>query len=138
MLTDIQEKELIKRASEARKYARVPQSGFHVGAALLTKDGQIFTGCNVELEKMLYSICAERCAVTKAVSEGHQDFQAIAIVSDQKAPVSPCGTCRQFLYDFGNDWQVILSNPDGSQVLRMTVGDLMPKAFVGPDEGLEG
>lgn len=136
MLTDIQEKELIKQASEARQHARVPMSGFRVGAALLTVDGRIFTGCNVELEKMLYSICAERCAVTKAVSEGYQNFLAIAIVSDQKAPISPCGTCRQFLYDFGSDWQVILSNPDESRILRMTVGDLMPKAFAGPDEGL--
>lgn len=136
MLTKLQEEELIQRACDVRQYARVPMSGFRVGAALLTSDGSVFTGCNVELEKMLYSICAERCAVVKAVSEGHQDFLAIAIVSDQQAPVSPCGTCRQFLYDFGSDWQVILSNPDKSRILRMTVGDLMPKAFVGPKEGL--
>ncbi|MCI8513346.1 MAG: cytidine deaminase [Lachnospiraceae bacterium] len=136
MLTKLQEEQLIQQAADARRYARVPMSGFRVGAALLTTDGSVFTGCNVELEKMLYSICAERCAVTKAVSEGYQDFLAIAIVSDQKAPVSPCGTCRQFLYDFGSDLQVILSNPDGSRIFRITIKDLMPKAFTGPDEGL--
>lgn len=136
MLTKLQEEQLIQQAADARRYARVPMSGFRVGAALLTTDGSVFTGCNVELEKMLYSICAERCVVTKAVSEGYQDFLAIAIVSDQEAPVSPCGTCRQFLYDFGSDLQVILSNPDGSRILRITIKDLMPKAFTGPDEGL--
>jgi cytidine deaminase len=135
MLTEELEKDLIRQAAEARMHARVPMSGFRVGAAAVTEEGRIFTGCNVELEKMLYSICAERCAVIKAVSEGYSDIRAIAIVSDLDSPVSPCGTCRQFLYDFGEDLRVILSSPDGSRICRFSAKELLPEAFRGTKEG---
>ena len=132
----VEEKELIDAAAKARLKARVPASGFRVGAALLTKEGKVFTGCNVELGTLLYSICAERCAIVKAVSEGYQEFAAIAIVSDQKDPVSPCGICRQFLIDFGGELKVIMSSPDQSRIIRSTAKELLPMAFSGTEKGI--
>lgn len=127
---------LVKLAAKARLSARVPQSGFHVGAALVARDGHVFTGCNMELERMLTSICAERCALAKAVSEGYQEFEAIAVVSDQADPISPCGICRQYLWDFGEDLKIFLGNADASRILRTTAGELLPLAFRGTEEGL--
>ncbi|MEA4895068.1 MAG: cytidine deaminase [Oscillospiraceae bacterium] len=121
---------LVAMAAEARLNARA-FSGFRVGAALLTTNGEIFTGCNVEIRSTLSSICAERCAIVKAVSEGYQDFAAIAVVSDAKHPVSPCGFCRQYLFDFNPDLEVIMANADGSETSSMTMRELMPFAFVG-------
>lgn len=129
-MENVLQKKLIAEAAEARLKARA-FSGFHVGAALLTADGRIFTGCNVEIKSTLSSICAERCAIVKAVSEGYTDFAAIAVVSDAEHPVSPCGFCRQYLIDFNPDMEVIMANPDGSEVLTMTARELMPRAFVG-------
>ncbi|PKM73630.1 MAG: cytidine deaminase [Firmicutes bacterium HGW-Firmicutes-16] len=123
-------KELIVKAAEARLKARA-FSGFHVGAALMTVSGEVFTGCNVEIQSTLSSICAERCAIVKAVSEGYTDFVAIVVVSDAEHPVSPCGFCRQYLIDFNPDMEVVMANVDGSEVLSMTAGELMPRAFVG-------
>lgn len=128
---------LVKMAAKAREAARVPQSGFRVGAALAAEDGRIFTGCNVELKQMLTSICAERCALVKGVSEGCCAFEAIAIASDLAEPISPCGTCRQYLVDFGEDMIVLLGNRDGSQIIRTTAGELLPLAFSGTQKGIE-
>lgn len=120
---------LIERAADARHYARVERSGFHVGAAILTKNWEIITGCNVELNNTLMSICAERCAVCKAISMGYSEFEAIAVVSDSNIPVAPCGICRQFLLDFGKDIVVIMADCSGKQIDISTVGELSPKAF---------
>jgi len=129
-MKDSLQKKLIEIAAEARLRARA-FSGFRVGAALLTASGEIFTGCNVEIHTTLSSICAERCAMVKAVSEGYQDFAAIVVVSDAKHPVSPCGFCRQYLIDFNPDMEVVMANADGSEVLSLTAQALMPIAFVG-------
>lgn len=86
--------ELIQKAKEAKEQAYAPYSGFHVGAALLCKDGTIFTGCNIENSAYGPTNCAERTAIFKAVSEGFREFEAIAIISDSKQPTAPCGVCR--------------------------------------------
>ena len=123
-------RQMIDLAAEARLRARA-FSGFHVGAALLTCSGEIVTGCNVELHTTLSSICAERTAMVKAVSMGHTDFQAIAVVSDADKPVSPCAFCLQYLVDFNPEILVIMANADGSQVVEMTAAELLPMAFMG-------
>ncbi|XP_077058778.1 cytidine deaminase b [Siphateles boraxobius] len=126
-------KELIRKSLEATKFAYCPYSKFRVGAALLTHDGTVFTGCNVENACFNLGICAERTAISKAVSEGYQDFKAIAIASDLcEHFISPCGGCRQFMREFGANWDVYLSKPDGSFV-EMTVEELLPASF-GPDD----
>ena len=129
---ELQEK-LIRTASEARFKARV-YTGFHVGAALLTKSGEIITGCNVELHTTLSSICAERTAMVKAVSMGYQEFEAIAVVTDSRKAESPCSFCRQYLIDFDPNIQVIMSNEDMSDVVVMTAAELVPMAFVGREK----
>jgi cytidine deaminase len=122
---------LIEVAAKAKQNARVERTGFHVGAALLTQSGEVITGCNMELNTILVSICAERCTIAKAVSQGHQAFKAMAIVSDATKAIAPCGICRQFLVDFGLDWIIIMANADATDVKTMTVGQLVPMAFTG-------
>ena len=123
-------RQLIAMAAEARHKART-FSGFHVGAALLTKSGEIVTGCNVELHTTLSSICAERTAMVKAVSMGYTEFRAIAVVSDAEKPISPCAFCRQYLVDFDPEILVIMAGADGSEVVEMTAAELLPMAFMG-------
>lgn len=130
---DIQE--LIEKAKEARKYAYVPYSRFPVGAALLTKDGEIYTGCNVENASYGLANCAERTAVFKAVSEGKREFKAIAVVGDEKALSFPCGACRQVLYEFGPDMDVIVANLEGAYKI-MKITELLANAF-GPNDLLK-
>ena len=122
---------LLSQASEARKYATPKRSGFRVGAALLAKNGDIITGCNMELECFMTGICAERTAITKALSMGYREFEAIAVVGDAKELAAPCGFCRQFLVDLGLDMPVIMGNTDLSQTRIMTVSELVPMAFKG-------
>ena len=117
---------LIAKAMEAREKAYAPYSGFAVGAALLAKSGRIYTGCNVETASYGLTICAERAAVFKAVSEGEHDFAAIAVVTDRG--VTPCGACRQVLMEFGEDIQVIVANGAG-QYRVFTLQELLPEAF---------
>jgi len=102
---------LIAKAMEAREKAHAPYSNFAVGAALLAKSGRVYTGCNVENASYGLSICAERAAVFKAVSEGEREFEAIAVVTEKG--VTPCGACRQVLIEFGEDIQVIVANGAG-------------------------
>ena len=128
MEKELKEK-VIKEACDARFKARVPMSGFHVGAALLTNEGEIIKGCNVELKTTLSSICAERTAMVKAVSLGYNDFEAIAVVSDSPKAISPCAFCRQYLVDFNPKMKVIMSNEDMSDIVEMTVEELVPMAF---------
>lgn len=120
------EQELIAQAREAREKAYAPYSNFAVGAALLAKSGRVYTGCNVENASYGLSICAERTAVFKAVSEGVRDFEAIAVVTEKG--VTPCGACRQVLMEFGEDIQVIVADEAG--VYRVfTLRELLPEAF---------
>jgi len=117
---------LIAKAIEARKQAYAPYSDFAVGAALLGKSGRVYTGCNVENASYGLSICAERVAVFKAVSEGERDFEAIAVVTEKG--VTPCGACRQVLMEFGDDIQVIMADAAGEYRV-LTLRELLPEAF---------
>lgn len=121
---------MISLEAEARHQARA-FSCFHVGAALLTKSGEIVTDCNVELHTTLSSICAERTAMVKAVSMGHAEFQAIAVVSNAEKPVSPCAFCRQYLVDFDPEILVIMASAGGGKVVEMTTAELLPMIFMG-------
>jgi len=126
---------LVAAAAAARDNAHAPYSDFQVGAALLTGDGRIFTGCNVEISSFSHTCCAERVAVFKAVSEGARQVVACAVVTDTTPPVSPCGACRQVLHDFGPDMIVLLANPAGER-RKYRLSDLLPDAFL-PDRVLE-
>jgi cytidine deaminase len=120
--------ELIKAAKQASKFAYAPYSKFRVGAALLTKSGKIFTGCNVENASYGLTICAERVAVFKAISTGERNFEAIAIYTNTKDFTLPCGACRQVLYEFAKDLLVITVNRFGkSKTYRLT--QLLPYPF---------
>jgi len=118
--------DMIAKAMEAREKAHVPYSHFAVGAALLAQSGRVYTGCNVENASYGLSICAERTAVFKAVSEGERNFEAIAVVTEKG--VTPCGACRQVLLEFGEDIQVIVANGAGEYRV-FTLRELLPEAF---------
>jgi cytidine deaminase len=119
---------LIPAAAQARANAYVPYSGYKVGAALLCKSGKIYTGCNVENASYGASICAERTAAVKAVSEGDREFIALAVVADGPVPGSPCGICRQFLYEFNPDLSLILADLRGN-IIETTLKSYLPDAF---------
>ena len=126
---------LIKEAIEARKMAYTPYSHFKVGAALLTADGKIYRGCNIENAAYSPSNCAERTAMFKAVYEGERQFDAIAIVGDGENPAVPCGVCRQVLAEFCDpEMPVICANRKGEYKL-VALGDLLPDAFLPRDLG---
>lgn len=129
-LSEDQIKELIDEAIKARKFAYAPYSKFKVGAALLTKNGKIFTGCNVECASYGGTNCAERTAIFKAVSEGEKHFEAIAIVLDPVNLGTPCGICRQVIYEFGPKIKVIMANLNGEYEIK-TIEELLPYAFGG-------
>ncbi len=118
---------LIAAAQDVRGRAYAPYSGFKVGAALLATDGTIFTGCNVENIAFGPSICAERTAVVKAVSEGTRTFTAIAIVTS--SAVSPCGVCRQVLNEFAPDLTIIMADDSGAVHQEWSLRDLLPLQF---------
>ena len=101
---------LVAAARRARRHAQAAYSGFKVGAALETADGTIITGCNVENATYGLTVCAERVAMFKALSDGHRRFRRIAVVADTADPTPPCGPCRQILWEFGGDLDVILAN----------------------------
>lgn len=125
--------QLVLSSHEAKKSAYCPYSNFRVGAALLTRDGKIILGCNVENACYPLGNCAERTAIQKAVSEGYKDFQAIAVASDMKDDfISPCGACRQVMREFGTNWAVYMTKPDGTYVTK-TVEELLPDSF-GPQD----
>jgi cytidine deaminase len=119
---------LVARAREAREQARATFSGFKVGAALETADGRIITGCNIENATYGLTICAERVAVFKALSEGYREFKRIAVVADTEEPASPCGPCRQILWEFGGNLEVILANLHEEQG-TFWLKDLLPLPF---------
>lgn len=119
---------LLDRAREARANAYAPYSNFPVGAALLARDGRVFTGVNVENAAYPLSTCAERTAVARAATEGAREFTAVAVIGPQDhAPCAPCGGCRQVLYEFGPDMVVV--TPDGDGYRESTLRDLLPGAF---------
>lgn len=121
---------LIDAARAVRLRAHAPFSGFQVGAALETDAGGIITGCNVENATYGLTICAERVAIVKAISEGHTKFTRIAIVADTDAPTPPCGACRQILWEFGGDLEIILANLKEVKAMHR-LAQLLPLPFDG-------
>ena len=127
--------ELVAAARAARERAYAPYSGYRVGAALLTEDGAVVTGANVENASYGLGICAERAAVAAAVAAGHRRFAAIAVAVSGADPARPCGACRQVLHEFpaGPDLEVFCAGEHGEQLLVTTLGELLPQAF-GPSQ----
>lgn len=121
---------LVAEARTARDRAVAPYSGFKVGAALLTADGRVFGGCNVENASYGLTVCAERVALLKALSEGARDFVAIAVVADTQSPTPPCGPCRQLLWEYCGDIPVVLANLSRIAA-RHSMADLLPFPFDG-------
>lgn len=130
-MADLLVTQLINEAIKVREQAYAPYSKFKVGAALLGKSGKIYTGCNVENASYGATICAERNAVAKAVSEGERLFTALAVVTDCDPPGAPCGICRQFLSEFGLDLRIILANFKG-EIIESNLREYLPVAFT-PD-----
>lgn len=126
-LTNSQKEDLIAKAIEARQWAYVPYSRYPVGAALLTRSGIVYRGANVENAAYPTTMCAERVAVFKAVSEGKREFDAIAVVTSNAG--MPCGSCRQVLAEFGLDTLVIIANTEGKVAAELSVGELLPGCF---------
>jgi cytidine deaminase len=120
--------ELLGAARQARLHAVAPFSQFQVGAALETQDGRIITGCNIENASYGLTICAERVAIFKAISDGERRFRRIAIVADTEQPTPPCGACRQILWEFAGDLQIILGNCH-SETARHQLATLLPLPF---------
>ena len=118
---------LIDLANETRKYAYVPYSKYRVGAALRTKSGKIYTGVNIESAAYPTTMCAERVAIYKAVSEGERGFEMIAVVTDNGG--SPCGGCRQVMPQFGLETRGLIADGELNVVTEMTVAQLLPEAF---------
>ena len=119
---------LLTAARAARLHAVAPYSHFLVGAALETADGLVFTGCNVENATYGLTVCAERVALFKALSEGHRRFTQVAVVADTAEPTPPCGACRQLLWEFGGDLEVVLGNLQ-RETARHRLADLFPHPF---------
>jgi cytidine deaminase len=127
MLKKEEKQSLIDLANEARRRAYVPYSKYPVGAALRTKNGRLYTGVNIENAAYPQTMCAERVAIFKAVSEGETEFEVISVVTNNGG--SPCGGCRQVMAEFGLDTIVLMANGDGELVKEMTVKELLPEAF---------
>ncbi len=126
-LTQPDKQSLIDLANEARQRAYVPYSNYPVGAALRTRTGKLYTGVNVENAAYPQTMCAERVAIFKAVSEGEKEFEVISVVTNNGG--SPCGGCRQVMAEFGLDTVVLLADGDGNLVKETTVRELLPEAF---------
>lgn len=126
-ITQQEKQSLVDQANSARERAYVPYSHYPVGSSLRTKSGRVFTGVNIENAAYPQTMCAERVAMYKAVSEGEKDFEVITVVTDNGG--SPCGGCRQVMAEFGLSTQVILADGEGRIVKETTVGELLPDAF---------
>ena len=124
--------DLYNKAVAAVGCAYAPYSGFRVGAAVLTEDGSVFTGGNIENASYPVSICAERVAMSKAISEGHRRYKAIAIAAEREGVMqsaSPCGMCRQFIMEFGGDIEVIFLAPEGETLVEEKISNLLTWGF---------
>lgn len=126
-MATISDQQLVAAAIAASQHAYIPYSRYAVGAALLAGDGTLYTGCNVESASFSPTICAERTALVKAVSEGQREFTAVAVATRDAG--SPCGVCRQLLYEFSPSLRVILADLDGNLRLTTTLEDLLPHGF---------
>lgn len=126
-----EDKELIEEAKRVRAFAYAPYSHFAVGAALRTKSGKVYNGCNIENSAFPMTMCAERIAVFRAVSAGERDFDTIAVIADSPSPTPPCGACRQVLAEFGVS-RVIMANVSGDTEEK-TLDELLPGAFTKED-----
>lgn len=125
--------ELLKEAKKAREYAYVPYSNFPVGAAILTKSGQIYTGCNIENAAYPNTCCAERVAIFKAISSGECEFSAMLVVADSNRPIPPCGSCRQVMSEFfTEDMNIYLANVKGDMKI-VSMNELLPFSFQAND-----
>ena len=131
MLTDDVRNQLIQAALEVRRWAYAPYSHYPVGAALLASSGRVYTGVNVENAAYPTSMCAERVAVFKAVSEGEHEFTAIAVATNNGG--TPCGSCRQVLSEFGLDTLILMVDQDGRLLQEATLAELLPGAFTPSD-----
>src|SRR5580765_7861605 len=129
-------KDLVSEAIKVRTRTYSPYSKFAVGAALLTKSGRVFAGCNVENISFRLTMCAEQGAVAAAIAHGERDFAAIAVVADSKKPIVPCGGCRQLLAEFNPGMEVIMSTLDGAQE-TMLLSELLPRPAQGILESKE-
>jgi cytidine deaminase len=123
-------KTLVDAARQARIHAIAPYSNFLVGAALLTKNGLVITGCNIENASYGLTMCAERVALFKALSDGHRDFAMIAVVADTDKPTPPCGPCRQLLWEYCGDIPVVMANLR-EIAAQHQMRDLLPLPFDG-------
>ena len=121
-------RDLYEKAAEAMRHAYAPYSKFHVGAALLSKSGEIYTGVNVENSSFGATICAERTAMVKAVSEGDREWEAIAIVCSDGA-ATPCGICRQFMSEFADGDFKIVTGDDADHLTVFALDELLPESF---------
>lgn len=126
-----EDKKLIEEAKRVRAFAYAPYSHFAVGAALRTKSGKVYNGCNIENSAFPMTMCAERIAVFRAVSAGERDFDTIAVIADSPSPTPPCGACRQVLAEFGVS-RVIMANVSGDTEEK-TLDELLPGAFTKED-----
>jgi cytidine deaminase len=120
--------DLVAAAFDARERAHAPFSKFRVGAAVETTDGRVFTGGNIESSSYGLTVCAERVAIWKAISEGAKCAGRIVVVADTESPTPPCGTCRQIIWEFCHDTTVILANLQGEQEV-IPIKELLPRAF---------
>ncbi|MCH7773793.1 MAG: cytidine deaminase [Bacteroidetes bacterium] len=125
-------KSIAVKAVEAKSKALPTYSNFHVGAALITEDDKIYTGCNIESSSYSLTICAERTAIFKAISEGERKFKAIAVAHDKEGFISPCGACRQVISDLCGDIDVVLVNSK-NETKVMKTSELLPFAFSDKD-----
>jgi cytidine deaminase len=121
-------KDLIEAARRARENAFAPYSSFRVGAAVETIDGRVFAGCNVENATYGLTVCAERVAIWKAISEGARGFRRLVVIADTEELTPPCGPCRQIIWEFCGDIEIIMTNL-GGKVETVRAGDLLPRAF---------
>jgi cytidine deaminase len=124
----LSDSDLIAAARQARERAHAPYSKFKVGAALETIEGHVIAGCNIENATYGLTMCAERVAIFKAISDGHRAFRRIAIVADTAVPTPPCGSCRQILWEFAGDIEVILANTE-RETARYRLSALFPHPF---------
>ncbi|HLA48651.1 MAG: cytidine deaminase [Nitrospinae bacterium RIFCSPLOWO2_02_39_17] len=119
---------LIAEAKKVRENAYTPYSNFRVGAAVLTEDNRIFTGCNIENSSYGLSICAERVAIFNAISAGYKKFIKLTVVTNTEPPASPCGACRQIIFEFGDNIEVIMVNLKG-EIKIMKINELLKDGF---------